>query len=979
MRTPSASNYLSAEFLLGRMLLNNLISLGLLEEVKRISSDLGVDLGPILEEEPDAGLGNGGLGRLAACFLDSMATLGIPAVGYGIRYEFGIFEQAIRNGYQVEKPDEWLRFGNPWEFPRPDQVVRVRFNGHVERYNDEQGKLRTRWVDTHDVLGVPYDTPILGYGRTNVNSLRLWSARSSSEFDLAVFNSGDYERAVYDKTRSETISKVLYPNDSVQVGRELRLRQQYFFVACSIADIVRRYRHMHDTFDLFPQKVAIQLNDTHPSIAIPELMRVLVDEHQLPWEKAWAVTQATFAYTNHTLMSEALERWSVELFERLLPRHLEIIYEINARFLRTVQIRFPGDGERMRRMSLIEEGTSKNVRMANLAVVGSHSVNGVSELHTQLLRKDVLSDFGDMFPERFNNKTNGVTPRRWLLQCNPRLSALLDARLGRDWPKDLDRLSELAKFADDPSTQDEFLAGKHANKDALAQHLADTLSLGLDPSTIFDVQVKRIHEYKRQLLNALSIIALYLRCRRGSVIPAPVTFLFGGKAAPGYIVAKLIIRLVNGIAEVVNETPGETPLAVHFIPNYRVSLAERIIPAADLSEQISTAGTEASGTGNMKFALNGALTLGTLDGANIEIREAVGHDAFFLFGLTADEVRQKKADGYRPAEYAAADPELAEVLELVRGGMFSPEDRTLFRDLVDGLLRSDPYFVLADFRAYMDARVAAIATYADRRKWASLAIRNIAGSGPFSSDRTIHEYARDIWKATTVDVVVPPYVSDADKSDASLIARRGEGPEDQPPRRQGRQQRRGAAPSPLLLSWRLRRLGGSPLPGSRSAEDRATTPVRTKARAHDRVLRGGFERHRLTLGGANGGERDPDRAPYRGVGREPGLFGEGALQDLAGAEQPEQQCVRRNGHLAQRDDVHRERRRTHVETGGPLFPQARPNQPGEGLRHVRADDPRLRHDRPRLPRRRFPPAQLPHGECEAQSFPRVFELGRSVE
>lgn len=747
---------------MGRLLHSNLLNLELLDDVKKVAHDLGIDFSTMLEEEPDAGLGNGGLGRLAACFLDSMATLGLPAFGYGIRYEFGIFRQAIRNGYQVEKPDEWLRFGNPWEFERPEHMVRVRFGGRTERYYDDQGHQRVRWVDTNDIIGTPYDTPIIGFGRNNVNTLRLWSARASEEFDLEVFNAGDYEKAVYDKTHSETISKVLYPNDSVQVGRELRLRQQYFFVACSIADIVRRYLRAHASFDLFPQKVAIQLNDTHPSVAIPELMRVLVDDHAIGWEKAWSITQQTFAYTNHTLMSEALERWSVELFERLLPRHLEIIYEINLRFLRAVRIFAPNDVERVARMSLIEEGRSKNIRMANLSVVGSHSINGVSELHTQLLRSDVLHDFAEMYPERFNNKTNGVTPRRWLRQCNPGLSEIITQRIGPQWVTNLDQLSRFADWQDDKATQEAIARTKAENKRSLARYLQETEGIVLDPSSMFDVQIKRIHEYKRQLLNALSIIALYLRAKRNPSLNIPkVSFLFGGKAAPGYRNAKLIIRLIHGVAEVVNETPSATPLAVHFLPNYRVSLAERIIPASEVSEQISTAGTEASGTGNMKFALNGALTLGTLDGANIEIRAAVGEDAFFLFGLKADEVKAIKQRGYKPTDYVRNDPELAEVLELVRGGFFSPENRGLFRELIEDLLTVDQYMVLADFRAYMDTRMRMLDAYQDTAWWSRMSIRNIAASGPFSSDRTINEYARDIWKVTPVDVEMPPYDSDA--------------------------------------------------------------------------------------------------------------------------------------------------------------------------------------------------------------------------
>jgi glycogen phosphorylase len=755
--------YLSAEFLLGRTLLSNLVNLGLDGEMKALAERAGVDITSVLEEEPDAGLGNGGLGRLAACFLDSMATLGLPAMGYGIRYEYGIFEQAIRNGHQVEKPDEWLRYGNPWELERPELSVTVRFGGRTQNYTDLQGNGRVQWVDTQNVIGMAYDTPIVGYHVDNVNTLRLWSARASEDFDLEVFNAGDYDRAVFAKTQTETISKVLYPNDSVQVGRELRLKQQYFFVACSIADIVRRHLRDNKSLLTLGEKAAIQLNDTHPSIAIPELMRVLIDEHFVPWDEAWTVTRKVIAYTNHTLMSEALERWSVALFERLLPRHLEIIFEINRRFLRQVQIQFPNDEARIRRMSLIEETrTGKNVRMAHLAVVGSHSVNGVAALHTELLKSDVLRDFAEMFPERFNNKTNGVTPRRWLRQCNPGLAAAITRRIGDDWIRDLDKLHELGRFAEDPEFRREVREQKHANKVALADYLKVACELrdeeALDPSSLFDIQIKRMHEYKRQLLNALGIAALYLRARRNpGGLTVPRTFLFGGKAAPGYVAAKQIIRLIHGIADVVNQDKACSGLKVLFVPNYRVSLAERLIPACDLSEQISTAGTEASGTGNMKFAMNGALTLGTLDGANIEIRDAVGHDAFFLFGLTADEVAAKKAAGYRPRDFVERDEELREVLELTRSGFFTPEDRGLLVNLVDNLYEHDPYFVLADFRAYVDAREQAAEAYLDQDRWTTLAIRNIASTGRFSSDRTIREYASEIWNVSPLPVTLPPY------------------------------------------------------------------------------------------------------------------------------------------------------------------------------------------------------------------------------
>jgi glycogen phosphorylase len=746
--------YLSAEYLLGRALGNNLIATGLLDAAREALAGASVDLDALLELEPDAGLGNGGLGRLAACFLDSMATHGYPGTGYGIRYEFGIFRQDIIGGHQVERADEWLKFGNPWEVVRPEKTVPVRFYGSVEHGAGRNGKPIARWVGGKTVLGVACDTPIAGYGTQTVNTLRLWQARASEEFDLRLFNSGDYERSVVEKNESEVISKVLYPNDQNQAGKELRLRQEYFFVACSLADIVRRYLKGHGDFRAFPDKVAIQLNDTHPAVAIAELMRILVDEKQVPWDEAWNVTVATFAYTNHTLLAEALEMWPVSFFERLLPRHLEIIYEVNQRFLRQVQIRHPFDTGKLQRVSLIEEGAEKKVRMAHLAVVGSHSINGVAALHTELLKRDILPDFAELFPERFNNKTNGVTPRRWLLLCNPGLARLITARIGDGWVRDLDKLTGLEPLAADRSFLQEFRAVKQANKTRLAGHVRDTLWINLDSNAIFDVQVKRLHEYKRQLLNALHIVALWMRARDNpSAVIHPRVFVFGAKAAPGYVLAKLVIRLINGIAEVVNAESGRTGIQVVFLPNYRVSLAEKIIPAADVSEQISTAGKEASGTGNMKFALNGALTLGTLDGANIEIREAVGPENFFLFGLTADQVAETLRRGYHPAEVVAGDPELKAVLDLVRSGFFSPEDRDLFRPLIDALLREDRYLVLADFRAYADAQSEVARAYArDPEDWSRKALLNVARVGRFSSDRTIHEYARDIWHMSSVDV-----------------------------------------------------------------------------------------------------------------------------------------------------------------------------------------------------------------------------------
>jgi starch phosphorylase len=745
--------YLSAEYLLGRALGNNLINVGMYEAAEQAMREVGVDLTTLIEMEPDAGLGNGGLGRLAACFLDSLATLGYPGMGYGIRYEFGIFTQDIVDGYQVERADEWLKFGNPWEIVRPEKAVPVRFFGRVEHHQGADGRPVARWVGGKTVIGVPYDTPIAGYGNNTVNTLRLWQARASEEFDLLLFNAGDYERSVVEKNDSEVISKVLYPNDAFQAGKELRLKQQYFFVACSIADIVRRYLKNHTDFRDFPNKAAIQLNDTHPAIAVAELMRVLVDEKHLQWDEAFAITQATFGYTNHTLLAEAMEKWPATLFERLLPRHLEIIYEINHRFLRQVQIRYPFDHDRMRRLSLVEEGPEKKIRMAHLAVVGSHSVNGVAELHTNLLRRDVLTDFAEMYPERFNNKTNGVTPRRWMVWSNPRLSKLITSRIGNGWTTDLEQLQKLVPHAEDPAFRKAFAEVKKQNKEDLSRYLKDLCQVNLDPNAIFDVQIKRLHEYKRQLLNALHIVSLWMKARRDpSTIVAPRVFLFGAKAAPGYHLAKLVIRLVNGISEVINSDAGTTGLQVLFVPNYRVSLAERIIPATDVSEQISTAGMEASGTGNMKFMMNGALTLGTLDGANVEIRQAVGDDNFFLFGLTADEVIARKRAGYRPREEYERNVELREAMDLISSGFFSPEDKNLFKPLIDSLLEEDRYLVLADFAAYAAKQQEVAQAYKDQESWMRKAVLNVAQSGIFSSDRTIKQYAEEIWQVKQTPV-----------------------------------------------------------------------------------------------------------------------------------------------------------------------------------------------------------------------------------
>ena len=747
--------YLSLEFLMGKALENNLINLGLLDGVRDALHAIGIEVADLVGEEPDAGLGNGGLGRLAACFLDSMATLGLPAYGYGIRYEFGIFDQDIRDGWQVERPEEWLRFGNAWEVARPEYEVPVAFYGRTESGLDEQGKYRVRWVDARHVLGTPYDTPIAGYQNGTVNTLRLWRARASEEFDLADFNRGDYLAAVEEKNISENISKVLYPNDVTVMGKELRLQQQYFFVACSIHDIVLRHLKTHENFDAFADKVAIQLNDTHPAIAIAELMRILVDEHELEWDRAWNTCRAVFGYTNHTLLPEALERWPVELFGRVLPRHLDIILEINRRFMETLRDRPDLDAGAPSRMSLIEEGPVRHVRMANLAVVGSHSVNGVAALHTELLKTDLFRDFHALWPERFNNKTNGVTPRRWMVQANPDLAHMITEVIGPGWEADLEQLRRLEPLADDEAFRRRFREVKRANKERLAEIIHRENLLTVDVDSIFDVQVKRLHEYKRQLLNVLHIVALFLRVKADPARSfVPRTFVFGGKAAPGYAMAKWHIKLINSVAEVVNhDIDVRGRIAVVFLKNYRVSLAERIFPAADLSEQISTAGKEASGTGNMKFAMNGALTIGTLDGANVEIREEVGEENFFLFGLTVEQVKELKRRGYDPWEYYRQNRELKAVIDSIGGGTFSPGQPRLFQPVVDSLLNGgDPYLCLADFAAYVQAQEEVSRAYLDAERWTRMAILNVARTGKFSSDRTIQQYAEEIWDVSPVKV-----------------------------------------------------------------------------------------------------------------------------------------------------------------------------------------------------------------------------------
>ncbi|MCS7030208.1 MAG: glycogen/starch/alpha-glucan phosphorylase [Gloeomargarita sp. SKYG116] len=751
--------YLSAEFLMGPHLGNNLINLGIYDQVKQAITELGLDFDALLYQEEEPGLGNGGLGRLAACFLDSLATLQIPAIGYGIRYEFGIFDQEIRDGWQVEITDKWLRFGNPWEIARPEWAVDVKLGGYTEPYTDEQGNYRVRWYPHQVIKGVPYDTPILGYLVNTANTLRLWKAEAPESFDFAAFNRGDYYGAVDEKIVSENVTKVLYPNDEPIQGKRLRLIQQIFFVSCSLQDMFRILKGQGIPVTDFHKKFAIQLNDTHPAIAVAELMRLLVDEHHLDWDTAWDITTQSCAYTNHTLLPEALERWPLDMFASLLPRHLEIIYEINRRFLDLVRERFPSDLGKVQRMSLIDESGERYVRMANLATVGSKAVNGVAALHTELLKQTVLKDFYDLWPEKFQNKTNGVTPRRWLLLSNLRLSRLIASRIGKDWVTHYEQLRQLEAHVDDPQFRQEWRDCKRAIKAELVDFIRERTGVVVDPDSMFDVQIKRIHEYKRQHLQALHIVALYNRLKRDPSLDVPArTFIFGGKAAPGYFMAKLIIKLINSIAEVVNHDPDiQGRIQVVFLPDYNVKLAQRVFPAADLSEQISTAGKEASGTGNMKFAMNGALTIGTLDGANIEIRERVGAENFFLFGLTAQEVMALRAQGYRPWEYYNSNPVLKEVIDQIASGMFSRGDTSLFRPLVDSLLNHDPYFLLADFQSFLDCQDHVSETYKDPERWTRMSILNTARTGYFSSDRTIQEYCRDIWRVSPVPIELKPY------------------------------------------------------------------------------------------------------------------------------------------------------------------------------------------------------------------------------
>jgi starch phosphorylase len=744
--------YMSLEFLPGRFLMNYIQSLGLEEECREAVRDFGLDLEELLEEEWNPGLGNGGLGRLASCYMDSMATCRVPGYGYGILYDYGIFYQTIVGGYQHEGADNWLRQDSPWVLRRGNFMYRIHFYGRSEVYHDSAGMERFRWVDTESVMAMACDIMVPGYMNGNVTNMRLWKAISTRDFELEVFNRGDYIGAVQAKAESENISKVLYPNDQSPRGKELRLRQQYFFVAATFQDILRRFRkNNYSSFDCFPDQVAVQLNDTHPAIAIAELMRILVDDEALTWERAWTICRKTFSYTNHTVLPEALETWSVNLVGNVLPRHMQIIFEINRRFLDEVGQKYPGRIDLLRTLSLIAEGDEKQVRMAHLAIVGSHTVNGVAELHSKILQTRLFKEFNELYPGRFTNVTNGVTPRRWLLQANPALSELITSVIGDAWITDLDKLSALAAHADDPEFRLRWQEVRRRNKKLLARYVLRKLGVGLNPAMLFDMHVKRIHEYKRQVLNVLHVITLYNRIRtEAGGHYTPRTVFFAGKAAPGYFQAKLIIKLINSVAQAVNSDPATgAALRVVFLPNYCVSQAEKLMPAADLSEQISTAGMEASGTGNMKFALNGALTIGTLDGANIEIREAVGAENFFLFGHTEEEVESMRADGYNPMQICESCLELKKALDMIATGYFSPEAPGLFRPIVDSLLsHGDYYMILADYESYVQAQGEVAKAYEDQERWTRMSILNTASMGKFSSDRAILEYARDIWKVS---------------------------------------------------------------------------------------------------------------------------------------------------------------------------------------------------------------------------------------
>jgi len=748
--------YLSLEYLMGRLLVNNLHNSGLFEPTRDALTELGQDFGEIADEEADMGLGNGGLGRLAACFLDSLATLDLPAVGYGIHYEFGLFRQEFKDGYQIEHPDVWMEKGCPWEVMRPNFAQKVRLYGRVEHRMDSKGVFKPKWVDYKVIEGVPYDIAIVGYGGGTVNFLRLWDSKSTHEFDLDIFNEGGYVEAVREKAMGETISKVLYPNDSTENGKELRLVQQYFFVSCSLKDIIRRYHASHGDWSDFADYNALQLNDTHPAIAIPELMRLLVDEYELDWDAAWEITRSCCNYTNHTLLPEALEKWSVPLFEKVLPRHLEIIYEINARFLQgEVEAKWPGDDAKKSELSIIEEGQPKMVRMAYLSVVGSTKVNGVAALHTELLKKHLFATFHELYPNKLINMTNGITPRRWLLACNPGLSALIDEKVGDDWPKNLDQLQDIAKLADDAKFQKRFMEIKRANKQAFADFVRADSGTEISPDALFDVQIKRLHEYKRQHLNLLHILTLYRRLLNDPDYGMnPRVFIFGAKAAPGYALAKNIIRAINKVAGKINNDPRiNGKIKVVFPQNYRVTMAEKMIPAADLSEQISTAGKEASGTGNMKLALNGALTIGTLDGANVEIGEEVGDDNIFIFGNTVEQVDALRAGGYNPYDYYNGNWELKSVIDWLRSDYFTPGEDDAFAPLCGSWLEGgDPFLCLADYADYVRVQEEVDKAFSDKKRWAKMAIMNTACVGKFSSDRTIREYAKHIWKLKAVKV-----------------------------------------------------------------------------------------------------------------------------------------------------------------------------------------------------------------------------------
>ncbi len=747
--------YLSLEFLMGRLLSNTLINLQYDKECQDIMEEIGFDLNQLREVEKDMGLGNGGLGRLASCFLDSMATCELPAFGYGIRYEYGIFDQDIENGYQVEHPDNWLSYGNPWEIMRPELTYRVRFGGNVITDIDVRGKLRFAWKNTDDVLAVAYDIPIPGYKNNTVNNLRLWQAKSTQDFNFEYFNKGNYLKAVEDKNLSETISKVLYPNDNVDPGKILRLQQQFFFISATLQDIIHHYKLKHADFAKFPEKVAIQLNDTHPSLAIPELMRILLDEEQMEWEEAWDITRKTFAYTNHTVLSEALEKWSVTLFEQMLPRHLNIIYEINHRFVEKAREFYNNDHRKIAAMSIIEEGEPKRIRMANLAIIGSHSVNGVAALHTHLLKTDLFNDFYRFEPEKFNNKTNGITQRRWLREANPGLSNLVTSKIGDGWVTDLYKLKGLEKYKNDPKFQSDWWAAKQGCKKRLIDYIESRYDVKINPDSIFDSQVKRFHEYKRQLLTLLHVITMYNNIKdnpNGDFVPR--TVLFAGKAAPGYAFAKLVIKLINSVADVVNNDPDVgDKLKLLFLKNYSVSLSEKIIPASDLSEQVSTAGFEASGTGNMKYQLNGALTIGTMDGANVEIREEVGDDNIFIFGLETDDVVELKNTGYDPYQYYQENKDLKRVLDMILFSFFNKDEPGIFKPIFDALVhQGDRYCLLADYASYVETQRKVDVAFRDRTSWIEKSILNTARCGKFSSDRTIMEYAREIWNVEPVKV-----------------------------------------------------------------------------------------------------------------------------------------------------------------------------------------------------------------------------------